>query len=57
VLQEQVLERLILSEIQLQRAARIGLQVSDEMLNQSIAGIAQQNGGWNGLRRFSPFAA
>ncbi|HKJ19670.1 MAG TPA: peptidylprolyl isomerase [Woeseiaceae bacterium] len=44
VLQEQVLERLILSEIQLQRAARIGLQVSDEMLNQSIAGIAQQNG-------------
>ena len=44
VLQEQVLERLILSEIQLQRAARIGLQVSDEMLNQSIAAIAQQNG-------------
>ena len=44
VLQEQVLERLILSEIQLQRAERIGLQVSDEMLNQSIAGIAQQNG-------------
>ena len=44
VLQEQVLERLILSEIQLQRAERIGLQISDEMLNQSIAGLAQQNG-------------
>jgi peptidyl-prolyl cis-trans isomerase SurA len=44
VLEEQVLERLILSEIQLQRAERIGLQVSDEMLNQSIAAIAQQNG-------------
>jgi len=43
ILQEQVLERLILTEIQLQRAARIGLAVSDEMLNQSIAGIAQQN--------------
>ncbi len=44
VLEEQVLERLILIEIQLQRADRIGLQVSDEMLNQSIASIAAQNG-------------
>jgi peptidyl-prolyl cis-trans isomerase SurA len=43
ILEEQVLERLIVSEIQLQRAARIGLSVSDEMLNQSIAGIAAQN--------------
>ena len=43
VLQEQVLERLIVAEIQLQRADRIGLTVSDEMLNQSIAGIAAQN--------------
>lgn len=44
VLQEQVMERLVLAEIQLQRADRIGLQISDEMLNQSIAGIAQQSG-------------
>ncbi len=44
VLEEQVLERLILMEIQLQRADRIGLQISDQMLNQSIAAIAQQNG-------------
>ncbi|MBT8107124.1 MAG: peptidylprolyl isomerase [Gammaproteobacteria bacterium] len=44
VLEEQVLERLILAEIQLQRADRIGLQVSDQMLNQSIASIAAQNG-------------
>lgn len=44
VLEEQVLERLILSEIQLQRADRIGLQVSDAMLNNSIARIAAQNG-------------
>ena len=45
VLEEQVLERLILSEIQLQRAARIGLQISDAMLNDSIRMIAEQNGG------------
>ena len=44
VLEEQILERLILTEIQLQRADRIGLQISDQMLNQSIAGIAAQNG-------------
>ncbi len=44
VLEEQVLERLILSEIQLQRAERIGLQVSDAMLNDSITRIAEQNG-------------
>jgi peptidyl-prolyl cis-trans isomerase SurA len=43
VLEEQVLERLILTEIQLQRANRIGLQISDQMLNQSIAQIAAQN--------------
>ena len=40
---EQVLERLILAEIQLQRASRIGLQISDAMLNDSIARIAAQN--------------
>ena len=44
ILEEQVLERLILSEIQLQRAKRIGLQVSDAMLNSSIMRIAEQNG-------------
>ena len=44
VLEEQILERLILSEIQLQRADRIGLIISDEQLNQSIAAIAQQSG-------------
>lgn len=44
VLEEQVLERLILTQIQLQRAERIGLQVSDAMLNNAIESIAQQNG-------------
>ena len=44
VLEEQILERLIVTEIQLQRAERIGLQVSDQSLNQAIANIAAQNG-------------
>ncbi len=43
ILQEQVLESLIVKRIQLQRAERIGIQVSDQMLNQSIAGVAEQN--------------
>lgn len=43
ILEEQILERLILSEVQLQRAERIGLDISDEMLNQQIASIAQSN--------------
>jgi peptidyl-prolyl cis-trans isomerase SurA len=44
VLEEQILERLIVTEIQLQRAGRIGIEISDEMLNDSISSIAQGNG-------------
>ena len=44
ILREQVLERLVIKEIQLQRAERIGLAVSDQMLNNVIAGIAEENG-------------
>ena len=44
VLREQLLERLIMQEIQLQRAERIGLQISDQMLNQSIEQLAASNG-------------
>jgi len=44
VLREQLLERLIVNEIQLQRAERIGLQISDQILNQAIQRIADQNG-------------
>ena len=44
VLEEQVLERVILNEIQLQRAETIGLQVSDQMLNQGIANVAARRG-------------
>ncbi|MDX1518319.1 MAG: peptidylprolyl isomerase [Woeseiaceae bacterium] len=44
ILTEQVLERVILTEIQLQRAERIGLQVSDQMLNSVLADIAARQG-------------
>jgi peptidyl-prolyl cis-trans isomerase SurA len=44
VLQEQVLERLIITEIQLQRADQIGLVVSDQMLNEAIENMARQQG-------------
>ncbi len=46
VLNEQILERLIVTEIQMQRADRIGLtsQISDQYINQSIQRIADQNG-------------
>ena len=41
VIQGQVLEKLIVEEIQLQRAERIGIQISDQTLNTAIANIAQ----------------
>ncbi len=44
ILREQVLERLIVKEIQLQRAERIGLNVSDQILNNVISDIAREQG-------------
>ncbi len=46
ILREQILERLIVNEIQMQRADRIGLtqQISDQYINLSIQRIADQNG-------------
>jgi len=44
ILREQVLERLIIKEIQLQRAERIGLTVSDQVLNNVISEIAGEQG-------------
>jgi len=44
ILREQLLERLIMTEIQLQRAERIGIQVSDQMLNSAIGRVAAQQG-------------
>ena len=37
-------ERLVIRQIQLQRAERIGMQISDENLNLALAGIAERNG-------------
>lgn len=45
ILKEQVLERVILEEIQLQQAERIGLNVSDQMLNQILTDVARNMGG------------
>ncbi|MEZ5564622.1 MAG: peptidylprolyl isomerase [Gammaproteobacteria bacterium] len=43
MLQHQVLDRLIIQQLQLQRAAKLGIQVSDEALNQALGTIAQRN--------------
>lgn len=43
-LREQILERLIMTRLQLQRADRIGIRISDEMLNNALAEVAQRNG-------------
>ena len=43
VLKTQVLERLIVQEIEVQRAKRIGLTISDEQLNSALQEIASRN--------------
>lgn len=43
ILRQQVLERLVLQEIQVQRATRAGIKISDEALNQSLTELAQRN--------------
>jgi peptidyl-prolyl cis-trans isomerase SurA len=43
VLRQQITERLVLQEIQLQRANKIGLRVSDEALNSALRDVAKQN--------------
>ncbi|MBV8146236.1 MAG: peptidylprolyl isomerase [Gammaproteobacteria bacterium] len=44
VLRQQVLERLVLQEIQVQRAAHAGVKVPDEMLNAALQDVAKRNG-------------
>jgi len=44
VLVDQILEQLIVEEIQKQRADRIGIQISDQMLNTALANLAASNG-------------
>lgn len=43
VLRQQVLERLIVQEIQMQRAKRAGILINDESLNQALGDVAQRN--------------
>lgn len=43
VLRRQILERLVMEEIQLQRARRLGVQVTDEMVNSTLADVARRN--------------
>lgn len=52
VLERQVLERLVLVKLQVERAEGSGIRVSDEELNHAVASIAQQNGtNVDGLRQ------
>lgn len=43
ILRDQVLERLIVNRLQLQRAERMGIRVSDAMLNNALADVARRN--------------
>jgi len=43
VLRQQVLERLVLQELQMQRAERLGLKISDEMVNNALTDVAARN--------------
>ena len=43
VLRTQVLERLVLREIQQQRADRMGIEISDEQVNRALEFVARQN--------------
>jgi peptidyl-prolyl cis-trans isomerase SurA len=43
VLRQQVLERLVLQELQMQRAERLGLKISDEMVNEALTEVATRN--------------
>ncbi len=44
LLENQVLERLVIRKLQLQRALQTGIRVSDADIDQAVTGLAQQNG-------------
>lgn len=44
VLRQQVLERLVVQEVQMQRAERLGLKITDEQVNAALAEVARDNG-------------
>jgi peptidyl-prolyl cis-trans isomerase SurA len=41
IIEQQVLDQLVVREIQMQRAKRIGINVSDDMLNEALGRVAQ----------------
>jgi peptidyl-prolyl cis-trans isomerase SurA len=43
VLRQQVLERLVLQELQMERAERLGIKIPDEAVNQALTDVAQRN--------------
>jgi peptidyl-prolyl cis-trans isomerase SurA len=43
VVRQQITERLILQEIQLQRAQHLGIKITDEALNAALKNVAEQN--------------
>src|SRR6056297_3813928 len=43
VLEEQVLERLIMNQVQVQRAEQTGIRVTDQEVDRSLVDVAQQN--------------
>ena len=43
VMRQQVLERLVVQEIQMQRAKRAGLAIPDDMVNNALEDVARQN--------------
>jgi peptidyl-prolyl cis-trans isomerase SurA len=43
VLRQQVLDRLVLQQIELQRAAHVGIKVSDDTLNTALEDVAKRN--------------
>ena len=44
ILRPQVLERMIIERLQLDQAERAGIRVDDSSLNQTLSGVARQNG-------------
>lgn len=44
IIEQQVLDQLVLREIQLQRASRAGMTVSDDLLNEALSRVAQNLG-------------
>lgn len=52
IIRKQILERMIIERLQLQLANRMGIRVDDNALNQTLTGIAKQNG-MDSLQQFS----